>query len=121
MAYFPYTLHIPYAPQITTKIGPSEFAFVCEIDAELTVEYESAENWEIAGLLFTQSRWNPEFEVTPESDPDLWKVIQRAIDADKDIASRIVEAGEEERAACKEDAADAAYEAYRDRMWEAGR
>ena len=119
---YPYTLRVPYTLQLTTKIGPHQSAFVCEIDAELVVEYEDTQNWEISALRFEQTRWNPEFEVTPESDPDLWKLVERALDMDdKTIAARIVEAGEEERAACKADAADQAYEAYRDRMWEAGR
>lgn len=113
---YPYTIRIPYAPQITTKIGPHASAFVCEIDAELVVDYETPENWEIVGLRFEQTRWNPEFEVTPESDALLWKLIERAIDMDdKAVAAKVEEMICEDytdRRNALDDAADRAYDAW---------
>lgn len=121
------SLRIPYALEFNALIGSTngikQYAFTgMELDAELVVEYEDSQNWEITGLRFEQSRWNPEFEVTPTSDPDLWKLIERAIDLDdKAIAARVVEAGEEELASIAADRGDYEYEMRRERMWEAGR
>ena len=121
------TLHIPYTLEISALIGNTngvrQFAFCgCEFDAELVVEYTSPEDWEITGLLFTQTRWNPEFEVTGESDPDLWRVIVRGIDLDdKAISSLVVEQIHEDIAARRDDYADYLLEQRRDAQWEAGR
>lgn len=118
----PYTLRIPYTLELGTKIGTHTWAFVSEFDAELVVDYEDLDNWEITGLRFEQSRWNPEFEVTPKSDPDLWKLIDRSLDLDdKAVAEKVRQQIIDDRMCAESDRGDQMYEAYRERMWEAGR
>lgn len=123
---YPYTVRFPYALELSAITGTSgmtkTYGFVAEIDAELVVEYTSPEDWEITGLRFEQTKWNPEYEITHETDPDMWKVISRSLDLnDKDIATRVVEQILEDYTSRREERADQAYEDYRERMWEAGR
>lgn len=100
MTHYPYSLRFPYALELHAIIGnrdslllAKQYAFCgVEFDAEIEVDYEDPDNWEITGLRFEQTRWNPEFTVTPKSDPDLWKLIDRALDLDdKAICAKVKE------------------------------
>ena len=109
---YPYSLHIPYSLEITTKTGPAKAGFVAEFDCQIDVDYEDDENWEITSVTVEQSRWNDEFSISAKTDPDLWKIVLRSIDADwKAIQEKILEwMGEDysdRRAARCDDAHDA--------------
>ena len=109
---FPYSLHIPDTLEITTKTGPAKAGFVAEFNCQIDVDYEDPDNWEITGVTVEQSRWNDEFSISAKTDPDLWKIVLRALDADwKAIKDKILEwMGEDysdRRAARCDDAHDA--------------
>lgn len=122
---YPFSLRIPYALELYAVTGNQGSLFLqpkhsflgAELDCELVVGYEDTTNWEIEALRFEQTRWNPEFEVTAKSDPDLWKLIDRALDLDdKAVCARVIELINEayyDRQAMREDAMADRYEEYR--------
>lgn len=91
-------LHIPYTLSLMANIGRDaalgtiKRAFVAEFDTTLDVDYEDTENWEVNSITFEQTRWNDEFSVDGKSDPELWKLVLRAIDYDwKDLGDKVRE------------------------------
>ena len=97
MAY-PYTLRVPYTLSLMANVGRDvalntiKRGFVAEFDCELVVEYEDTDNWEVDHIRFEQTRWNEEYTVSPTSDPDLWKLVERALEYDwKDLGDKVRE------------------------------
>ena len=91
-------LHIPYTLTLVTNLGRDAVlntikrGFVAEFDATLDVDYADTRNWEITSITFEQTKWTDEFSVDEKSDPDLWKLIQRAIEYDwKDLGDKVRE------------------------------
>ena len=92
------SLHIPYTLTLVTNLGRDAVlntvrrGFVAEFDATLDVDYEDTRNWEITSITFEQTKWTDEFSVDEKSDPDLWKLIQRAFEYDwKDLGDKVRE------------------------------
>lgn len=109
---FPYSLHVPHTMSLLAHLGRdfdgrAKRGFISEFDCTVDVDYENTENWEISSITIEQSRWNDEFCVTAKSDPDLWKIVTRALDHDwKDLSSRINEMILENEAYREDDHAD---------------
>ena len=92
------TLHIPYTLTLVTNLGRDAVlntikrGFVAEFDCTLDVDYEDTRDWEINSITFEQTQWNDEYSVDEKSDPDLWKLIQRAFEYDwKDLGDKLRE------------------------------
>lgn len=92
------SLHIPYTLNLMANIGRDaalgtiKRGFVAEFDTTLDLDYEDTQNWEITSITFEQTRWNDEFSVDEKSDPELWKLVLRAIDYDwKDLGDKVRE------------------------------
>ena len=116
MAY-PYTLRFPYAVELTSKTGAITHGFIAEIDAELVVEYEDTDNWEVVGLRFEQTKYSPEFEVTPKSDPTLWALIERALDLDdKAVCAKVRDQIVEAYCDMRDERGDMEYDLRAERM-----
>jgi hypothetical protein len=107
------SLHIPYTLTLVANTGRDPIlntikrGFIAEFDATLDVEYTDHEDWEIVSVTFEQTRWNDEFEVSAESDPDLWKLIQRSFEYDwKDLGDKVREFIVEDHAEYGDDRGD---------------
>ena len=97
-------LNIPYT--LTIAAAGDKSHFVTEFDCELEVTFDSPEDWYIDAVAFTAYRDQPAFSVTAKSDPDLWKLMERAFEhSSMSISDKVLEA---------------AYEARRDRMADYG-
>ena len=106
-------LRIPYTITLVTNLGRDPIlnvmkrGFVAEFDATLDVEYEDFQNWEVASITFEQTKWNDEFSIDEASDPDFWKLIQRAFEYDwKDLQDKVREFIIEDDANAKYDSAE---------------
>ena len=91
-------LRIPYTITLVSNLGRDPIlnvmkrGFVAEFDATLDVEYEDFQNWEVASITFEQTKWNDEYSIDEASDPDMWKLIQRAFEYDwKDLQDKVRE------------------------------
>lgn len=107
------SLHIPYTLSLMANIGRDaalgtiKRGFVAEFDTTLDVDYEDFQNWEIVSITFEQTRWNDEFFVDEVSDPDLWKLVKRAIEYDwKDLEDKVRECILSDRAEYGDDRGD---------------
>lgn len=106
------SLHIPYTLSLMANtgrdaaLGTIKRGFIAEFDCAVDVEYTDHEEWEITSVTFEQTRWNDEFVVSEKSDPDLWKLVLRAIDYDwKDLGDKVRECIIEDDANAKFDSA----------------
>lgn len=89
-------LNIPYT--LTIAAAASKSQFVTEFDCELEVTFDSPEDWYIDAVLFTAYRDIPAFSVTPKTDPDLWKLMERAFEhSSMSISDKVMEAAAEAR------------------------
>jgi len=112
------SLHIPYTLSLVantgrTPTGQIKRGFVSEFDCQLDVEYTDHEDFEVVSVTIEQCSFCDEFTVDAESDPELWKLMQRAVDYDwLSINERIQEMIASDMA-CADD--DYHYEQARDR------
>ena len=89
-------LNIPYT--LTLAASGDTTHIVAELDCELEVTFDDLDNWGIDAVIFSKSLYNPAFTVTPKSDPDLWKLLERTLERDStSIADKVMEAAIEER------------------------
>jgi len=90
--------------------------FVTEFDCVLDIEVDDSDEYpdfSVESVDFTKSGNSPAFTVSEKSDPDLWKLIERAIDRDQiKIADKVVEYLIDEKMSRLADRADH----YRDMM-----
>lgn len=110
------SLHIPYSLTLVANCGHTAMntikrGFVSEFECDIDVDYRDHGDWEIVSVTFEKTRWNDEFVVDENSDPDLWKLMKRAFEYDwKDLGDKIAEA-------ISNDLSDAGYDSavyYRD-------
>jgi hypothetical protein len=122
---YPYSLRIPHTLALNSVLskGPVKtYGFVAEFDCEIEIDYEDPDNWEITGLRFEQTKWNPEFTITPKSDPAFWALIDRALKLeDKEIAAKAVERMYEAWEDRQNQRCDEAHDRYVDSMLETNR
>ena len=113
----PFTLTVPYTLSFMANIGRDaafgtiKRGFMAEFDCSIEVEYTDPDDWEIVGIHFDKTKWADGFGVDSASDPDMWKLVERALEYDwKDLESKIIELMYEDysdrRAAREDDAHD---------------
>ena len=96
---------IPYT--LTLAAVGDKSRFVTEFDCVLDVEFDSPEDWTIEAVDFPKSGNSPEFSVTATSDPDLWRLMERAFDhSEMRIANAVTRWAAEEAADRVADRAD---------------
>lgn len=89
-------LNIPYT--LTIAAAGDKSHFVTEFDCELSIDLTDFEDWFIDEVNFPKSGNTPAFTVTPKSDPDLWKLLERAFEhSSARIADKVIRAAIEER------------------------
>jgi len=88
-------LNIPYT--LTIAAAGDKSHFVTEFDCELEVTLDGFEDWFINSVVFEGTATRPHI-VTPKSDPDLWKLLERAFEHSSiKIADKVMEAAIEAR------------------------
>lgn len=107
------SLHIPYSLSLLANtgrdpaLGTIKRGFIAEYECVLDVDYTDTQDWEVVSVTFEQTRWNDEFVVSPLSDPDLWKLVVRAMDYDwKDLSDKVRECIIDDHAECGDDRGD---------------
>ena len=117
------TLHIPYTLTLVSNLGRDAVlstikrGFVAEFDCTLDIDYENTRNWEITSITFEQTKYTEEFSVDEKSDPDLWKLIQRAFEYDwKDLGDKVRECIIDDKADYDDGRGDLEYDLRAERM-----